>query len=475
MIILQARRPVSGQPVTAFGDPDVPVILRDGVLLDVDLDRFLLDLRVSGVRSRHSLRAYGYDIMTWARFLDEVRGTSLWRASSADVAAYHRARRHGAASARISAQSWNRAVAALDRLYLWAVEQELAAASPFSYRQALRHTTRGRRALVAVRNTSYERAAERTEVCPVTLEDYVRFRDLGLRGLTSGGERRAGARDRNGMRNALFADLLVTTGLRLEEASSLLAIEIEAALAGCVGSDAQQIPFRLAACLTKGDRGRTIRVPRRLLHALRSYIGIERARAIEKFKARQGWRSLSDAILCRPGSRAGQLQTRIDADAPWVPMSLDRLSPDERRRLLLTDDAGVPQASAALWLTETGQPVVPNSWEVAFARAARRCHAAGTLVSISPHQLRHTFAGQMLALLMRERGSGTAGDAHDAGGSYRLMLDEALQEVRRLLGHASLATTYRYANRLPCNNGTADAAVEELLRALEPLPPGGTA
>src|SRR5436309_10702286 len=42
------------------------------------------------------------------------------------------------------------------------------------------------------------------------------------------GTERPGARDRNGLRNALFADLLVTTGLRLEEASGLLADELAA-------------------------------------------------------------------------------------------------------------------------------------------------------------------------------------------------------------------------------------------------------
>src|SRR3546814_15399641 len=52
------------------------------------------------------------------------------------------------------------------------------------------------------------------------------FREVGLRGLTVEGTERPGARDRNGARNALFADLLVTTGLRLEEASHLLAAEI---------------------------------------------------------------------------------------------------------------------------------------------------------------------------------------------------------------------------------------------------------
>src|SRR3546814_1136157 len=74
----------------------------------------------------------------------------------------------------------------------------------------------------------YERAAKRSDVRFVTMDDYRIFREVGLRGLTPDGAERPGARDRNGLRNALFADLLVTTGLRLEEASGLLAHELAA-------------------------------------------------------------------------------------------------------------------------------------------------------------------------------------------------------------------------------------------------------
>src|SRR3546814_21126937 len=77
--------------------------------------------------------------------------------------------------------------------------------------------------MIAARNDAYERAAKRSDVRFVTMDDYRIFREVGLRGLTPDGAERPGARDRNGLRNALFADLLVTPGLRLEEASGLLA------------------------------------------------------------------------------------------------------------------------------------------------------------------------------------------------------------------------------------------------------------
>src|SRR3546814_16505806 len=65
--------------------------------------------------------------------------------------------------------------------------------------------------------------------------------------------------------------------------------------------------------------------------------------------------------------------------------------------------SGLPREPAALWLTEVGQPVRPNSWEVIFTRACKRCAQNGFPLSISPHQLRHAFAVHMLALLIQQR------------------------------------------------------------------------
>src|SRR3546814_3763860 len=97
---------------------------------------------------------------------------------------------------------------------------------------------------------------------------------------------RPGARDRNGLRNALFADLLVTTGLRLEEASGLLADELAA-----IDHDhdqAKQLWLRLPPPLTKGDRGRSVLVPRRLLRQIAAYVPVERAAGVTKSAARDG-------------------------------------------------------------------------------------------------------------------------------------------------------------------------------------------
>lgn len=433
-------------------DAHVPLILRGNALYDADLDRFFLDLPLSGVCSRHSLRAYAYDVVVWLRFLDAC-GKTVWTATRHDVTAYHRERRRDEADQRITAASWNRAVASLDRLYRWGEQQGLIADVPFSRRALWRPAHGGRRGMIAARNDAYERVTKRSNVRFVTMDDYRIFREVGLRSLTTDGAERPGARDRNGLRNALFADLLVTTGLRLEEASGLLAAELTSIERN--GDPTAQLWLHLPPPLTKGNRGRSVLVPRRLLRQIGAYAAVERAAGVVKFATRDG---------------AAKLERPIHVTRGNLDRMRDVCTPEERCRLILCDEDGQPREPAALWLTEVGQPVRPNSWEVIFARACNRCAANGFPLSISPHQLRHTFAVHMLALLIQQRLCEAASPA-GAAESYRLILGDPLQQVQRLLGHASLTTTYIYLDHIATRADTVDAAVEELL-ALLPGPQG---
>ena len=447
-IIIHERRAAQGL------DAYIPVILQGEAIYDPDLDRYFLDLPLNGARSRHSLRAHGYDILVWLRFLGSVRGKTVWQADADDVGAYYRARRRSDAEFRISASTWNRAIASLDKLYRWAEREGLVERTPFTHRQVWRGSYGGRRAVIAGRNEAYERAARRSDVRFVDLADYNAFRDIGLRGLTIEGAQRPGSRDRNGARNALFADLLVTTGLRLEEASFLLAAEIPVWDARAE----RQRRVELPAALTKGDRGRTMLLPRRLLPAFGAYMAVERASAATKFAMRRGWEAIERPIFIhRPPFAPTALQI-----AGGGTMDLEVVTPEERARLIICADDGTPCEAAVLWLTEVGHPVLPNSWEAIFARASRRCTDAGIPVRVSPHQLRHSFAVHMLAMLIQRRIPEAAAPAGAMEG-YRQLLGDPLQQVQRLLGHSSLATTSIYLDHIATRADTVDAAVEELL------------
>jgi Phage integrase, N-terminal SAM-like domain len=102
----------------------MPFILDECGGYDVDLNRIFRSCPTMGVRSSNSLRAYARDLLAWIRFLSERRGSKpIWQADREDVAAYRGARRRSAPVHRISAATWNRAVAALEKFYVWAVEE----------------------------------------------------------------------------------------------------------------------------------------------------------------------------------------------------------------------------------------------------------------------------------------------------------------------------------------------------------------
>ena len=143
-------------------------------------------------------------------------------------------------------------------------------------------------------------------------------------------------------------------------------------------------------------------------------------------------------------------------------MDMEVVTPDERARLVICADDGTPREAAVLWLTEVGHPVLPNSWEAIFARASRRCTDAGIPVRLSPHQLRHSFAVHMLAMLIQRRLADAAAPVGAMEG-YRQLVGDPLQQVQRLLGHSSLATTSIYLDHIATRADTVDAAVEELL------------
>src|SRR3546814_14984437 len=81
---------------------------------------------------------------------------------------------------RITAASWNRAVASFDRLYRWGEQQGLIADAPFNRRALWRPAQGGRRGLIAARNDAYERVARRSAVRFVTMDAYHIFREVEI-------------------------------------------------------------------------------------------------------------------------------------------------------------------------------------------------------------------------------------------------------------------------------------------------------
>jgi site-specific recombinase XerD len=447
-----------------------PFVLGDDGVYDANLNRFFRACATMGVRSPNSLMAYARDLVTWMRFLAEHRFKSVWQADREDVAAYHAARRHSKPPYRIAASSWNRSVAALEKFYNWALEEELVAQSPFVHGTLWRRAT-GRAGFVPMRvNRGYEPAARHGDVRFIDLEHYLLFRDVGLRGQSLDRADSSGRYGRHGERNSLFAELLVTTGLRLTEAASLLAMEVPRRQEQSGRAKQRSVPFRVPAAIAKGGKGREVRLPLRLLRRLHDYAELERANVLTRTARRS---PDDDAIMFSERDRDALTIGNGGKDGRRA--RLDLLSPADRSRLI--DASGAP---AILWLAENGRPMTAAAWEAVFRRASERCRGFGIDIDVTPHILRHVFAVYMLSMLIREQ-IGTVLDSRmpghsDAAGAavYRRMIGDPLQKLQRLMGHASIASTYIYLDSLEESRALVDAAVERWASELGPLVSVGT-
>ncbi|KQZ31373.1 hypothetical protein ASD47_16135 [Caulobacter sp. Root1472] len=193
-----------------------------------------------------------------------------------------------------------------------------------------------------------------------------------------------------------------------------------------------------------------------MLHRLRNYIEIERPHAVSKFRARKKWMDMEHPIFCR-SQTLKHMEIKSD-EGQWRQIATRHLRPGERMRMILCNQDGDPQEPAIVWLTETGLPLELNSWEVAFRRAADRCNQAGAVMHVHPHKLRHTFAVHML-LMLRARLEMEWREVVPKG--YGSITEEPLRTLQRLLGHASISTTERYAG--PANE-MLDVLPEDLVR-----------
>jgi len=429
-----------------------PFILGPDGSYDLQLNRFLRELQGWGVRSVHSVEAYARDLTLFCRFLHQRRGgRSIWEVDQDDLLAYRRARRE-VDGFRISASTWNRFIAAVDKWAQWAVYERLLAAVPFRYVDKTVLTPQG---LVVVRiNTAREIDEESVPVRFLPYEDYLVWRDVGLRGQLPDGRPDPRWRGRNGERNGVFADLLVGTGMRLTEAASLLVGEIPPLVERRLVGDLQ-----LPSTITKRSRARTVFVSRRTLRALHAYLDIERDELVQRKLAAGAYARAGNVWPVRTASRqaitlAGERRAR-----PY-----SRITIEERQRLVRLDEDGRPGAPLWLWLGEDGQPLRRATWQAAFQRANERCARFGLDLAASPHTLRHTFAVHMLGLLLRQtvralQGQGQERATLTGEQIKRLLIGDPLRKLQLLLGHKHVGTIYVYLDVL-------DEAQEIVLSAL---------
>ncbi|MFD4338386.1 tyrosine-type recombinase/integrase [Streptomyces anulatus] len=416
---------------------------------DLALNRMLRELPSWGVPSRNGQEAYCSDLMLICRFLREARGgKTIWEMDGADLRAFKQARLFAKdPDDRIEYGTWQRFIAALDKWVTWSLDAELLSAEPFRYVDKVVATPNGPRQLRVNAESEPGRTSRPVRFLPY--EDFLLWRDVGLRGFLPDGGRDPKWRGRNGERNALFADLLACTGMRLTEASCLLVPGVPPLMYG-------RGDFRLSRATTKRNTMRTVYARRRVLGDLHHFIGIERDEVVQRRRAADAYewedthkvlRSSRQALVVEGGTRAWAYAT---------------LTYEDRLHLLSVDARGAELGPLWLWLGENGLPLRSSTWQSAFRRANERCAALGLDFDVHPHTLRHTFAVHMLGLLLRQtvRALGMSEDRRFTLAQIkRLLIGNPMRKLQLLLGHAHEHTVHQYLDVL-------DAAQEIVLAAL---------
>lgn len=421
--------------------PDrMPFLIGDDGLPVAKVNDFFRDLPASGCRSPETWRAYALDVFRFLRYLDSVEQIDVFAATHDHIERYRWVRLNGPQPVRPS--TWNREVASLQRFYSWAVRRDQAAEVPFRYGEAAgRHHFHGG----GGRNLARARVADTAPIRFLTVEQYLFFRDVGLYGLSPEGARDPAFNGEQAFRNKLFADLLVTTGLRLGEAAALTRLEIPA-------PSTRAARLAIAGPTAKRGKPRDVLVPAAVADRLRFYLRGARAEIVECHRARALGDDEIAVSVDGQGVRKGSAQ-----------VDLSLVEPERRWRMVENGPRGVDPL--ALFLGRGARPVRPQAWERVFEAASARC-ATFDLVDlpnvgrVTPHMLRHTFAVHTLSALLTEQVRRGEMQGEPGAMALRHVAENPLRRLQKLLGHSQVSTTYTYLDCLDEANELVDAALE---------------
>ncbi|MCV7082857.1 hypothetical protein [Mycolicibacterium insubricum] len=389
----------------AWVPAETPILLSSNGELDEWLVRYCSSAPTFTSLSASSRKTYAREIAMWCGFLGGQSPPLTWLEGTEDDFVEYKIRRtdHLKFPDSVGGSTWNKAVFALRGLYDWAVNRQIPigpngpviTVSPVP-------PGNGTLRVPGVRATApYVRRDRDRWIVPGT---YRLWRDVGLRG--HGVERlgdyhwRATVeensfRGRTSLRNAAFADFLYGTGLRVQEAGSLLLAELP---------DPGVIEAKLPATIAKYSKPRMWYGAPTVMRTVRTYVKVARAAAIRRAHREGRYEALEDIVWVRQvrPARKGTLDAVCD---DGTVLSLSSLPSSGRRNLFWLRD-GRPEPMA-LWLNEAGTPFHHESWHGVFDDANDRLLAAigsrdgplGDPLAVTPHSLRFSFALAMAVQL----------------------------------------------------------------------------
>ena len=400
------------------------------------VNRWFRELPVSGCPAPRSWAVYARILRDWVVFAGE-RGVGVFAGREplrSLLGAYAVFRSCGPVRVRFEASTWSQHVSVLAGFYRWAVAEGYAVAEPFSYRQA--RAVYGGQAQQGRVNLAVRRQPKPHVTVRYLERDFARLLMNALAGLRPDGTDDDGYRGRELARNAGVGELVLATGLRAQEFTFLLAVEVPPLPARPGGLP---IGFAVPAGVAKGGKFRTTWVSYDALAKVHGYLRLERPLACEGSR----W---------RPPSRWGEPLLVEQADAAGGLVNGRRvrwaaLRPQERRRLVAPDGG-----SMLLGVRGDGGPF--TAWASVLLRAAQRVREwfEPRFPHVYPHRLRHSFAVHTLETLIGgyyiEAARLASGAGADAALALYLSKADPLMVLRDLLGHASVLTTELYLRRL---------------------------
>lgn len=372
-------------------------------------------------------RDYAVDILDYVNFLAS-RSTHWSDAEPRDLDDFEFRRLLSRDPTTVSPRRWNRQLAAIKKLYA------------IAERNGIKHSMASVTSFDPV-SQAFGRPKARTAVRWMSVKQYYKWRDVGLRGLTWSGDEDTMSRSAMSDRNTAFADLLFGTGLRSAEAHVLTIWELDAS-----NEDGKLASFQLAPSTAKGGReGRRVYLDAATRSSLARYVTIGRRRSLRRAKARgifEDLREVSPVVVEVRLGKDPRLLVRWPNPAPPTWVRLSDLGAHDRSKLLV--EAGGTLEPAQFWLGIDGRPLTLHSWQQIFEMANQRVRRLAPndneAIRCHPHMLRHTFAMRHLFAarqFLDRRFNLSADERRD----YAHLYGNAYAMVRDLLGHASAETT----------------------------------
>lgn len=417
-----------------------PFLIAPDLTYDTSLNSFFFSTEMLSARPLTRI-GYARDLKGFLDFLEHAREGTSWRdANGEDHRAYAVWRREDAHGPRVSPDTWNRGVSAVDRFYRWQLSCGQITQHPIPQRARRNGPWMRSQAASATTPASYSHAGRKGHLSWLPASSYRIWRDVGLRGYRSDGLPDPDFRGRWADRNASFTDLMVRTGLRLAEQSALTILDLPE-----IRSSSGYHRFWLPAAVAKGGSSRWVYIPTRILRNIHSYVAVDRRECIARAQSRGAYERRNANYLYL--DERSYVRSTPDASSDSThSLKLSALTSEERSQVLMSGLNGWEPAS--LWITEDGMPVASSTWKDMFRQANQRCARHEVDVSAHAHMLRHTFAVLTLEQLQRGHISALALRNPDQRTQYSRVFGDPLDWVRQRLGHKSVTTTQIYLHAL---------------------------